>query len=263
MKATRSVYVKYALVVMLTAGPAIVQAQSATNCTISGEPGVYACPDLVSPPSQSCTLYTLDYRNNQLVYDAPGSFGVPTGSSSVGNQVPNVLQLPGFGLTFSKLNGYSQFNHGVFTNHWGTACGTLVDTDNDDLADKLVVQLGAYAGRGLVAPVIADFDINFVRPNGTIYWWLPIPGSWTNYPGPLNFYTPVNQNGVSLSCNDGELTVAGIGQTNARAQGPCAINASIPTATFWGYAAMTLLLMFAGMRLLRKRGFGDDFNLRA
>ena len=195
----------------------------------------------------------------------------------------SVLQLPGFGLRFSKLNGNSVFNYGVFTNKSGIACGTLVDTGNDGLADEIQVQLGAYAGRGAVPSMLVSFPV--MNPaNGR--WLLQVPLDWTNYSylGPLNFFTPfnttpvyqVNPPSISLVCNpsgtggtgtqqtdaNGTLQVVVNRETNAKAQGPCATT-SIPTATFWGYAAMTLLLMFAGMRLLRRRGFGDDFNLRA
>lgn len=259
MKAKTSACVNYAMVAMVAAGSGIVQGQQATGCTISGQPGVIA--SYGTSPSVSDPVYTLAYVGNQLVYDAGGPTG---GSPVVGNQDTNVLQLPGFGLNFSKLNGNPGFNHGVFTNRWGTACGTLVDTGGDGQADELVMQMGAYAGRGDGVPVITNFPLNFVQSDRILYWSLQILPSWTNYNGPLNFFTPVNNNNMSLSCGEnGELLALEVdGQTNARGPGPCATNA-IPTATFWGYAAITLLLMFAGMRLLRKGGFGDDFNLRA
>lgn len=144
MKAMTYIYVKFAAAAVLAAGSGFVQAQEA-NCTVSDESGVYACTD--SQISQSCSLYTLAYVGDQLEYNVAG---FPNGASRViGNQNTNVLQLPGFGLTFSKLNGNpGGFNHGVFTNHWGTACGTLVDTGGDGQADELVMQMGAYAGRG-------------------------------------------------------------------------------------------------------------------
>lgn len=268
MKAKTSAYVKFAAAAVLAAGSSFVQAQQ-TNCSVSGEDGVYACDDGVPPPCGQ--PYTLNYTGNQLVYVVPGQACPPLSTCSsdvIGDGSSNVLQLPGFGLTFSKLNGnLGGFNHAVFTNHWGTACGTLVDTSGDGQADELVMQMGAYAGRGGI-PVIYSFPLsfpkNFVEVDNTFYWSLQILKGWTSYLGPLNFFTPVNQNGISLSCDDnGKLLALEVnGRTNARSQGPCATNA-IPTATFWGYAAITLLLMFAGMRLLRKGGFGDDFNLRA
>jgi hypothetical protein len=256
MKATTSSYVKYAAVAMLAAGSNIIKAEP-VPCTISGQDGVVANYSGNPPPLVGDDLYTLSYddANKQLAYSAPNQPGAQTGTSSVvGNQDTNVLRLPEFGLTFSKLNGNPGFNHGVFTNRWGTACGTLVDTGGGEQAENLVVQMGAYARRGAIPSLIIDFPIT--AESG--YWPLRIPFEWTNYHyrGPLNFFTPVSDNKVLLSC--GGLAVEVDGKTNAQAPGPCAINASIPTATFWGYAAMTLLLMFAGMRLLRKGGFGDD-----
>lgn len=261
MKATTSFYVKYATVAMLAAGSSIVNS-APVPCTISGQDGVVASYYTTPPPHVGDSLYTLNYddANKQLAYFAPNQPGAQSGASTVVvNKDTNVLQLPGFGLTFSKLNGNPGFNHGVFTNSWGTACGTLVDNGGGEQAEKLVVQMGAYARRGAIPTLIIDFPIT--EESG--YWPLRINSEWTNYHywGPLNFFTPVSRNKISISC--GELAVEVDGKTNAQAPGPCAINASIPTATFWGYAAMTLLLMFAGMRLLRKGGFGDDFNLRA
>lgn len=284
MQATTSVFVKYAVVAMLAAGSGFVQAQPVptTNCRISNQPGVIA--GYGNAPSLHDDVYTLDYDGNQLVYKANSQNETcsKTGSSPiVGNQDANVLQLPGFGLTFSKLNGNPGFNHGVFSNKWGTACGTLVDNSKpkDDLADEIVVQLGAYAGRGTVPTMLISFPINEITND--IYWLLAIDSDWTSSPCPLNFFTPVNTGvtppEIRLECDssvitggtgnqqtdaNGTLDVVVTQETNATAPGPCATNA-IPTATFWGYAAMTLLLMFAGMRLLRKGGFGDDFNLRA
>lgn len=275
---------KFTALAMLAVGSSMVQAASATpNCKISGEDGVIA-----KNKNNNRSLYALNY------YYAPGTAagnlelyqnGVPTGRRSevVVDSSSSVVQLPGFGLTFSQLNGNSGFNHGVFTNKSGTACGTLVDTGNDGLADEIQVQLGAYGGRGAVPSMLISFPVTELTEGD---WLLQVPPEWTNstYLGPLNFLTPVNlapvnqvdPPSISLVCNpsgtggtgtqqtdaNGTLQVVVNRETNARAPGPC-VTTSIPTATFWGYAAMTLLLMFAGVRLLRKRGFGDDFNLRA
>jgi len=246
------------MAVLLATVSGVVQSQSVPNCTISGQPGVIASTG--TTPQRGDPVYTLNYVEGQLVYDADGPTG---GSSVVGNQNTEVLQLPGFGLTFSKLKGNPGFNHGVFNNHWGTACGTLVDTNGDGQANEIVMQMGAYAGRGGM-PVITSFPLSTVQPGNTLqpdvtYWPLRILPSWTPYSGPLNFFTPVAGKSISLSCPG--LSLAADPQTNARSPGPC-VN-DIPTATFWGYAALTLLMLFSGMRLLRKGGFGNDFNLRA
>lgn len=280
MKATTSTYVKFAAVAMLVAGPVVVQAERcSTNCTISGQCGVIAGTG--STPGGDDPVYTLNYVDKQLVYGDPEQPCLPPSTCSsdvIGDQNSNVLQLPGFGLTFSKLNGNPGFNHGVFSNKWGTACGTLVDQNNDGKADNIVVQLGAYAGSGGVPNVLLDSLPFPVKGLIDGYWLLEIDPAWTSYTGPLNFFTPVNTGAnppeIRLVCTptggtgtqqtdaNGTLDVAVTQQTNAQGPGPCGPTA-IPTATFWGYSAMTMLLMFAGMRLLRKRGFGDDFNLRA
>lgn len=264
MKATTHIYVKFAAAAVLAAGSGFVQAQDATNCLVSGKAGVYACADGDSPPCN--TPYTLNYAGNQLEYNAEGF--LPDASEVIGNQNTNVLQLPEFGLTFSKLNGNpGGFNHGVFTNHWGTACGTLVDTSGDGQADELVMQMGGYAGRGGIDLITSFPLVSNQRYPG--YWFLKIEDDWTSYQGPKNFFTPVEGNPVegykiSLSCgsNPVQLALEVNRLTNARGPGPCGPNA-IPTLSFWGYATLSLLLMFAGMRLLRNRGFGEDFNLRA
>ena len=277
MKPNKTTLVKFSAYAMLAVGSCMVQAQVLPNCKISGQPGVIASYSNTTP-AENDPVYTLNYNptSNSLEYDAGGS----TGSSAVvGNQDSKVLQLPGFGLTFSKLDGNPGFNHGEFTNRLGTACGTLVDKTDDGSADDIDVQLGSYAGRGSVPSMLISFPVKQITAGR--YWLLQVLDAWTDYDGPLNFFTPVNQGilpSISLVCApnptstgasgtqqtdaNGTLDVVVTQETNARVPGPCATT-SIPTATFWGYAAMTLLLMFAGMSLLRKRGFGDDFNLRA
>ncbi len=254
-----------------------------SDCTLSGQAGVVRdinsnnIPD--GPVAGGDAVYIMQYDpdTNQARYfweDVGGRFLVDTSSVS---QSTDIVGLPGFGVIFYKLLGNPVFNQGQYTHPrgQGTACGTLVDSDNDGLADRLVLQMSMY---NAAPAVLMDHVLQFYpSAAAATHWWLPNPFPYAPslFGAPsaaLNigqaYFAPVdlgNQNMV-VSCPGLTTPFVTSLATNAIGPGPCPLAAAgdtrIPTVSFWGYAALALLLMVAGIRMLRHRGFGDDFNFR-
>jgi len=256
-------------------------------CTVSGQPGVVIDTADNAMPDVGDQRYILEYDpvTSQIRYflednvAAPGQNRVgPLATSTYANNGGQIT-IPGFGLSFLALGGNVVPNHGTFIHPaLGYGCGTLVDNNMDNLADSLVLQLANYIG----APaVLMDIPLTYYptpnTPPPITHWWLQNPLNYFPNLTMMNaamfnigfdYFTPVdlaNQR-ILVSCNGGATTLEVNLQTNADAPGACVgpvAPTNIPTASFWGYAALLLLLMLFGVRALRNRGFGDDFNLRA
>ncbi|MBK5962816.1 hypothetical protein CCR95_01575 [Thiocystis minor] len=167
------------------------------------------------------------------------------------------LELPDCGLSFSRRSGSDLFHSGSFTNGHGTGSGYLVDTNGDGLADTLALRL-AYPG----APDLRmDIPLKYYPDARTpTHWLLPLQlpyGGGRTFNIGFNYYTPVDAQNqrIDIECPGGPTVSTGL----AAAISP----SGIPTLSFWGYAVMILLLAFAGIGVLRNRGFGDDLHLRA
>jgi len=245
--------VKFAAVFMLSAVSGMAQAAFG-NCTVSGQAGVIQ--GFNGTPING-TTWTAEYDpdTNQARITTDGYIAC----SGPVTQYANTLAL--CGLTFEKRNGSPVFNFAHFSNRQGSGDGILVDTNGDGLADALELAL-RYPGApaALMNIPLQYYPLGTTSPT---YWWLPrqlpyAPG--LTFDIQADYFTPVNAQTLNLVIQcPGGLTVATGLRTSAVNVGA----SPVPTASFWGYAAMILLLMLAGIWMLRRRGFGNDFDLRA
>jgi len=253
MLSKSSVSIKFLAMTLLSSISCMVQADF-QNCTVSGGPGVI---ESTGGPT-SGVPWQLQYDPDQKKARILQGEGSPICVTDV-TQYADTLRLDGCNLVFSRQNGNPFYNHAEFSNGLSAGSGSLVDRNGDGLADALAILVSAYSGRTQVPMVLTDIPLQYYPASGTPTHWL-LPQNLSYGPVTLrnpNYYTPINAQKQSLDIECPGLTVS----TGLRASSS-SFSSSIPTASFWGYAAMILLLMFTGIGVLRSRGFGNEFDLR-
>jgi hypothetical protein len=159
-------------------------------------------------------------------------------------------------ITASKINDCQTFNKVDFFWKIGMvpyATATMVDSNGDGKYDSAV----GTSNMHLIPPILFDEPIQFYTnpTTGRNYWVIPsvtvriqsTSVSWGPRTGGINVFVPVGSDDLEFKCGDdvwGRVTL------------DCGAGPIIPTLSEWGSIVFVLAILFAGILLMRKTGFG-------
>lgn len=136
----------------------------------------------------------------------------------------------------------------------------MVDTDGDCVADR-VEGLLYYLDGFLGTPILIDTALQYYPSAANPKYWL-IPCEIELAPGfPLMsyryIYIPVNAASklLSITCG-GFVNEAVTAEATMLSGGDCFICGLIPSVNHWGFGALALIILAAGIWTMRRSGFG-------